>query len=118
MKIERGGRISQIDTSVLHVEWLGDERANPEVMSSSATGLKSSFFARKVALGYPMGTLLGLFFPIFRPFFEFSRKLITTAFVLPVQKTSSDEVFKPTVMCCSGVVSALFKKPFPPLSLF
>jgi len=40
MKIEFGGWLSQIDTSVLQVEWLEDERTNPKVVDLSAVGRK------------------------------------------------------------------------------
>ena len=39
-----------MDTSVLQVEWLGDERAKPEVMGSSIGGREARvFFLQKIA---------------------------------------------------------------------
>jgi hypothetical protein len=61
--------------------------------------MKRAFSAQKTALGCPVGFLIALnFWLFFRLFFGFSGNFITSSLVLPVQKSSSDEVLEPAMI--------------------
>ena len=76
-------------TSVLHMEWLGDEHVMQKVGDSSAGGHEALVFHAKncVTCGYPVGSLLAYKKCLFLiHFFRFSGNQITAA-----SKTGTDE---------------------------
>ena len=103
-----------MDTSVLHMEWLGDEHTMQKVGDSSAGGHEALVFRTKncVTCGYPVGSLLVLknayFLIRFLGFLEtkslpllkpvLMNPLITANMIVPVQKTITDGLFEPAVI--------------------